>query len=504
MSTATLTVNNVWTQVTTDDDRVHDLLTKELRVWVKGAERRWEYKSKQWDGYERHYTQNRKFRTGLLETVSELLKKQGYTFNIVDERVRPAYTLHDITLKGIDPRDYQLEAVDLAIAAGRGTIKHGTSGGKTETAAQIVQRLGLKAILMVDQAWLAAQTAERWCEEMGVDIGLFAEKSKRDGDIVCTTFQSVNARLKSNKEKTLKWLAKFDVLIVDECQHLVAVTYQSAADKCPAYFRFAFSATPFKSKGNKDTTDNDDPAAVIHVVGTAGPIIHEFNAGDLAEGGWVVPVHIVMWNWRDPTWWPTWKDEPTDFDINDDMFDWSGRRATKNQAAREGLYHACIIGNAERNAAIVKAVAVCVEDKLPTLVLVEKKEHAMILRSLIQTYFDNNAMCNYISGKDSLAKREQMKDAMESGELPVLIATTVFDEGVNAPAIGALVLAGGGKAQHRLKQRLGRGMRLSEGKTELAAIDFFDTHSKLMWVHSQKRKAAYESDPTGYSIEVIS
>jgi superfamily II DNA or RNA helicase len=123
---------------------------------------------------------------------------------------------------------------------------------------------------------------------------------------------------------------------------------------------------------------------------------------------------------------------------------------------------------------------------------------------LVRQHFDSTDIVRYVAGRHKLAERNEMKVSLETGALKVLVATTVFDEGVNAPGIGALVLAGGGKAQHRLKQRLGRGMRLSEGKTELAVIDFYDTHSKLMWIHSEARKAAYKSDPAGYTVEVIS
>lgn len=501
MLPARLIVANVWTEVQADE-AAYQMLDRKLRYWVKGAERRWEFKQRRWDGYHYTFTGNHKFRTGLLRFVKSELKRAGYNVTVEDARTRPYYTLKPINLRDLTARDYQLDAVAAAVEAGRGTIYHGTGAGKTEVMAQLIQTLDLPTLMLVNQQTIAVQTSERLAYRMGRAIGLMAAGKNIDGDIVCATFQSVGAKMRVNPDAALKWLGKFDILVVDEAHHLVAESYQRIADKVPAYFRFAFSATPFKSKGS--TGDNEDEAAVLHVVGTCGPVLHEFKAGDLVQEGYLTPAHIIMRNWRKPTIWPTWKLERIDYDLNDDYYDYTGRKATKGRSARDGLYKLAIIENDDRNAAIVREVAELVKAKLPTLVLVDKVSHGEILKAMLRTHFDSNRMVDFISGRDPNDRRKKKLAALADGTLPVLIASTIVDEGVDVPAIGALVFAGGQKAQHKYIQRIGRGMRLAEGKNELEVRDFYDTHSKLMWMHSEKRRKAYESDPAGYRVEVKS
>lgn len=508
MPTATLTCHNVWTTVEANEE-AYRFLDGKLKTWVKGAERRWEYKAKKWDGYEHHFTPGHKFRSGLLSYVSQLLQNEGYTVTVLDAYDYPyrgdPRPLHKVNLNGITLRPYQLEAVDAAIATRRGVIQHGTGGGKTETDAAIVQRLGLPTIMLVDQQHIAVQTRERWQHRLGVPVGIYGAGLKIDGKIVCATFQSINARLKANYEKTLDWLAKFDVMIVDEGHHLVAPTYQSVADKVPAFYRFVTSATPFKSKGAKDRNDNDDPAALMHVVGTTGPLLHEFNAGDLVDEGYVVRANIIMKNWRKPRIQPRWKWEREEFDIDDDRYTYMGKKATKTTVADPGLYRVAIIENKERNAAVVEDICELMEQKLPVLVFVDKVEHGRELYVALTTVLDlpsGHRAVEFIHGKHDVEVRTRHLAQLSAGMLPVVIASTVLDEGVDIPANIALVFAAGGKAQHRYIQRIGRGQRLADNKLVVEVRDYYDTHSKTMWVHSTKRLSTYESDKAGYTVRV--
>ncbi len=531
----TLTVKNVWTQVEADE-AAYLFLDKKLKVWVNGAERTWEYKAKRWDGYDHNFTLGHKFRSGLLDYVSELLLEQRYDVRTVDARDQPATTLCPVNLHGVTLRPYQLEAVDAAIARSRGVIQHGTGGGKTETDAAIVQRLNLHTIMLVDQQHIASQTRDRWSLRLGVKVGLLGAGSHdTKHQIVCATFQSINVALdavkrldklvkktrevskkaalirsipaaEKRRDKMLDWLADFDVLVVDEGHHLVAPTYQSAVDKIPAFYRYVTSATPYKSKGGKARETNDDPAALLHVTGTTGPLLHEFNAGDLAEGGYVVRANIIMKNWRKPTIEPRWKWEREDFDINDDNHTYSGRRATKTTIASPGLYRTAIIEHTERNNAIVEDVCNLMSKKLPVLVFVDKVEHGKELYLALTTALNlpsGHRAVEFIHGKHDVETRTRHLDQLGAGMLPVVIASTVLDEGVDIPANISLVFAGGGKAQHRYIQRIGRGQRLADNKTVVEIRDYMDTHSRTMWIHSQKRLAAYKSDPAGYTVRIV-
>lgn len=97
----------------------------------------------------------------------------------------------------------------------------------------------------------------------------------------------------------------------------------------------------------------------------------------------------------------------------------------------------------------------------------------------------------YINGQDSTERRQRLTKLLVEGKLDVLIASTILDEGFDAPAIEFLILAGGGKAGHRQLQRIGRGQRVSEGKRNLFVLDFEDEGTYLT-KHVKERVKAYE------------
>jgi superfamily II DNA or RNA helicase len=76
---------------------------------------------------------------------------------------------------------------------------------------------------------------------------------------------------------------------------------------------------------------------------------------------------------------------------------------------------------------------------------------------------------------------------------PILIATTLADEGLDIPSLDALILGGGGKSSTRAYQRVGRVLRPSEGKEKAMILDFIDAAPYLDG-HSQARLALYRHE----------
>jgi superfamily II DNA or RNA helicase len=83
---------------------------------------------------------------------------------------------------------------------------------------------------------------------------------------------------------------------------------------------------------------------------------------------------------------------------------------------------------------------------------------------------------------------------MKKGKHRCIIASSIFDEGVDVRPLSALILAGSGKSQTRALQRIGRVIRSYEGKKDAIIIDFFDD-IKYMRKHSQARRKMYKTEP---------
>jgi len=89
---------------------------------------------------------------------------------------------------------------------------------------------------------------------------------------------------------------------------------------------------------------------------------------------------------------------------------------------------------------------------------------------------------------------------MKAGELDVLIASRIFDQGIDIPDLDALVLAGSGKSSARALQRIGRVIRKGKDKKDAIVVDFLD-NCRYLRDHSMIRKKIYETEP-GFKIVI--
>ena len=85
-----------------------------------------------------------------------------------------------------------------------------------------------------------------------------------------------------------------------------------------------------------------------------------------------------------------------------------------------------------------------------------------------------------------------MKD-IEDGYVQCVIASRIFDIGLNLPILSGLVLASAGRSTVRCLQRIGRVIRLYPGKKIAAVVDFADSAPYLS-DHSERRREIYESE----------
>jgi len=512
MPTVTFTPGTIWCKLLADKT-AFALLDAEFSYFMEGYQRMPAYKSKQWDGKKHLLTKYNNFPSGLLEDAIGIVEAAGYKAVVNDGRVRPKHPLKRWNLKGADEREHQTEAYTAAIEAGRGIVYHATGAGKTEVMAGIIQMLDLPSLVLVNQTLIATQTQKRLSERLGIRVGLLTGTKKIDGRVVVATFQTLLSQMKNDKENQTqhlkKYLNKFQVMCIDEAHHTLAATYQRVANTCEAYYRFAFSATPFKSENFKDEAD---PASRLHIIGTTGPVIDTFTPGEGVAKKLLVPAHITMVKWHPDKPNDGWKGP--DFEINDWDYTWVGKKTElvmkKGKEVRvplpldqqePGLYTVGIAEHTVRNSFVVDSACALYDEGLTTLILVTSIDHGLFLQKAIQRQAGKKVL--FLQGLNTQAERDAAKRLFEEGTHPILIATTIFDEGVDIPSIEGLVFAQGGKAQHRVIQRIGRGMRPKDGKLQLEVIDFWDTHSKVLWKHSKERMKAYRSDPVGYKVEIV-
>jgi superfamily II DNA or RNA helicase len=155
-------------------------------------------------------------------------------------------------------------------------------------------------------------------------------------------------------------------------------------------------------------------------------------------------------------------------------------------------YKLGITDNVYRNKLIVVEAIRAVRYGLSVMVLVQHKEHGKTLK---KTFDSVGVLSDYIYGEDNQASRKACLEKLKTGKLNVLIGSTILDVGVDVPAVGMVILAGGGKAEVALRQRIGRGLREKKNGLPNVAfiVDFADVHNDTLRAHYKQRRAIIEN-----------
>lgn len=320
--------------------------------------------------------------------------------------------------------------------------------------------------IFADKIGLCQQLKQEMEKFLGVEVGLVGDGIEDYKDITVISVQSADDNYIKNAQMCL-W---------DECHHLPASSLVSIANKCKnAYYRIGVSATPWRDAGDDlliEAILNKKKDAVI-------------NASMLIEMGYLVKPEIYF--------------VPI-------------KQVFKGKNYQD-IYNKAIVENLDRNKIITKiAYNMYIRDK-HILTLYKNIKHGEKLLDMVskrigekvKPFTIKNPKTNkdvtvrvrnveLLSGNDDTVKRLAVFEAVKAGFCRCLIASTIADEGLDLPILDTLILAGGGKSSTRAFQRIGRVIRLHEGKTKGIVFDFTD-YTPMLRRHSRNRQKYYEQEP---------
>ena len=164
----------------------------------------------------------------------------------------------------------------------------------------------------------------------------------------------------------------------------------------------------------------------------------------------------------------------------------------------EGVYVTGIVKNDYRNKIIVNFAKALVDSGKQTLIIVNHMEHGDRITTELRKLGIN---VEFTHGEvDKSVRTEQMAKA-KAGELDVLVATSVLDEGVDISGFRALIMAGGYKSLRLVLQRVGRILRKKETDNTALVYDFMDRQNVLTFSHSSQRLKIYQNE--GFDIKYL-
>lgn len=428
---------------------------------------------------------------GFIDDVSKYIDKNNGKYKIIDERVKPAFNFSDEDIKyilysdenDIILRDYQIEAVKIMLNNLNGIVKAGTGSGKSEIMAAWLKLTKLNSLILFKNIKLAHELHSRMTKA-GIDCGLVQGSNiDEDHQVVMATVQSAHKLKRTD----------YEAIIVDEVHNASQDRYQRILRWDIFKYRFGFSATPFNKKNRLKSGG---------VKAWIGDIIVDVPALELIDKGYLARPKITFINIgktiQNVKRQKTEKSVDEDGNVVKDKKVWYekvekeiGPDVQWSSAERMGIVH-----NVYRNK-IIETLANSLDGTVLVLVKYVDTHGERLYRNI-----DNSL---FLSGKDKLKERIEAVDLLEKNEIKTIIASTIFDEGIDLKRVNNVILAGGGQSYERTLQRIGRGMRLftdedGKEKTSVKIFDFYDETHPILERHSKERMRYMEAE--GYEVRV--
>ena len=429
------------------------------------------YKTGKWDGRIRFGTYNHPFLTfgtGLLIDVLNLLQRNNIEYIVQDTRIMPKKEFNTCT--SYELRPYQKEAVDAAIKNQRGVIWAPTASGKTVTFSSLIAELGVPTLILVRNKDLMMQTMNRILEDLKLDtIGCIGNSIIQPAEFVTVGMLQTLSSMRENSTKNFnKLMSYFQCLIVDEAHAINAnaKTFTKVVENIPSFYRFAFTATPKRTEY--------DTATDITLVSCFGPVIHHVSRRELVDQGYLVDTNIVII-------------------LNKKSEGMTREDYLENYPTPQEAYRAAW------NDYIFNDV-----NRVPIIQNILKKhngEQILIMCDSVELAekFGKELHLQVVTGTTESHLRESIYDDFRSGKIKQLIATNIYSEGVDFTQLNVVVLAEPFRSSIKLLQRIGRGMRIHEGKNTSIVYDIADITSPFFDKQYAYRRKMYDKEEILYT-----
>lgn len=356
----------------------------------------------------------------------------------------------------IKPYPYQENAIKRAITVKNGIIVAPCGAGKTNLALEIVARIGGRALWLTHTQELLNQSMSRAkslfdCEGYGT---ITSGKINIGEGLTFATVQTMS------KIDLSKYKDMWDVIIVDECQHLSGsptqlTQYYKVMNSLSARFKYGLTATPYRGDGLTK--------AMFALVGNT---IYTITKEDVADTTCPVKVRRIDTGY-----------EPLDL-------------SSVLNADGTLDYHALVADLTSNDARYLLISHEINSIDGPTIVLANRVEYLNWLKNA----YEGKAVC--LSGLTASKRNKEMRKKalsdLQTGEIDCIFATySLAAEGLDCPGLRYVVFATPEKDERIITQSVGRVARKCEGKEYGTVIDFVDDFG-LFKGYAAKRKTIYK------------
>ena len=398
---------------------------------------------------------------GCLEEVISLLESFGIRTVLKDERFEGRKI--DIRFQGV-LRPEQGKAVEALLRHDTGVLSASTAFGKTVVAAFLIAKREVNTLVMVHRRQLLDQWIARLTTFLDIDpkkIGqIGGGKRKPTGVIDVAIIQSL-----SKKGIVDDIVGDYGHLVVDECHHVSARSFEIAARQSKAKYVTGLSATVVRKDGHH-------PIIFMN----CGPI--RYKVDDRKQAIKRPFTHKVV--------------------VRKTQFQLPTNLKIKEPLAIHELY-AALISDDERNSMIIEDLLKAVRDGRSPVLLTERREHLDTFEALLSSKVENVfVMKGGMGKKQRQALSDRMKETEGEQERVILATGRYLGEGFDDARLDTLFLALPVSWKGVLAQYAGRLHRLHDSKKEVLVYDYVDINVPLSARMYERRMSGYKA--IGYEI----
>ena len=393
---------------------------------------------------------------GCLEDAQALLKEYGIKLCIDDKRT----TGKKVNFKfGGNLNVEQQKALKSILSEDFGVLVAPPGAGKTVLAIAAIAKRKTNTLVLVHRKPLMDQWRLQLSALLGIDkkeIGqIGGGKSKSTGIIDVAMVQSMDC-----KNGVDDRIADYGFVIIDECHHVSAFSFEKVLAQAKAKYVLGLTATPYRRDGHQP---------IIHM--QCGPICHQIKQKDLS-------VHISgsMVIIRKTNFSCEWTDDSKIYDL------WSK-----------------LIDNDERNQVIVQDVLSALDEGRFPLILTERREHFKRLEAALQNKVD--FLAPLYGGMKQKGRREifdKIKEYPNNCRKAILATGSYIGEGFDEPRLDTLFLTMPSSFKGKIVQYTGRLHRYHKDKQDIRIYDYVDENVSVLERMHQKRLKTYKM--LGYEV----
>jgi superfamily II DNA or RNA helicase len=385
---------------------------------------------------------------GLSEKAAGVVAEAGSRLVVHESRPDPEQIEFTPTF---ELREDQATALRALSTHELGVLVASPGAGKTVVACALIAHHRRPTLIIVDRKPLVEQWAERLATHLGLaakEIGQIGGGRNKITGIVDIAMAQSLARREDLDELT----GRYGLVVVDECHHVPAVTFERCVKQIRARRWLGLTATPYRRDGLQGL-----------ITMYCGPIRHRMNEKVDVENDFSRELIVHQ----------------TSFEVSDDV------------THIQELFRA-LVDDEVRTMAICDDVVAAAANGRNCLVLTQWTEHLSSVASALTARGITPLVLQGGMGKKARAKvMADLDDASKRGGLVLAATGSFLGEGFDCPPLDTVFMAFPIAFRGRVVQYVGRILRPLDSKSSVEVHDYVDAKSPVLARMHRKRLPGY-------------